>query len=207
MKKVYDWKFRNIADTFDSHVREQLPWYDLVIDSIAFMVKNFVPQDGLIYDIGGSTGNIKKLLSSTITERNLKYYTIDNVPQMKPDIVANATKYDYDMFDCVILNLTMMFIPVKERKEFLNNLICNLNVGGCIIIVDKFIQNESYLSTVFRRMTLYWKYNNGVKCSNIIEKELSLSGIQIPLYEKDMGKLNAQKFFQFGEFSGYIITK
>ncbi len=83
-----------------------------------------------------------------------------------------------------------------------------MNSGGCIIIVDKFIQKESYTSTILRRLTLYWKYRNGVNCDLIIEKELSLSGIQIPLYENDILVLgSAQKFFQFGEFSGYVIEK
>jgi phage-related protein len=56
-------------------------------------------------------------------------------------------------------------------------------------------------------MTLHWKYNNGVDCQSIVEKELSLSGIQVPLYEEDMTKFGGEKFFQLGEFSGYLIIK
>jgi tRNA (cmo5U34)-methyltransferase len=207
LKKISDWKFENIATEFDSHVREQLPWYDLVIDSIAFIVKNYIPKNGKIYDIGGSTGNVKKLLIETISDRNLDYYILDNVSEMNPDILGDAVEYDYQPFDCAILNLTLMFIPVKHRRELLLSLYDKLNVGGCIIIVDKFIQNESYISTIFRRMTINWKFNNGVSCDSIVEKELSLSGIQIPLYHTDIEYYRAQKFFQFGEFSGYVISK
>ena len=207
MKKISDWKFKNIADTFDSHVREQLPWYDLVLDSISFIVKNILPYDGLVYDIGGSTGNLKKLLKETVVDRKSKYYTIDNVIEMQPDLLEDAVKYEYKNFDIAILNLTMMFIPVKDRDNLICSLLDKLNKGGAIIVVDKFIQKESYLATILRRMTLHWKYSNGVNCEEIIYKELSLSGIQIPLYEEDIVKYGGEKFFQFGEFSGYIIMK
>ena len=207
LKKVSDWKFKNIADTFDSHVREQLPWYDLVLDSISFIVKNILPYDGLVYDIGGSTGNLKKLLKETVVDRKSRYYTIDNVIEMQPDLLEDAVKYEYKNFDIAILNLTMMFIPVKDRDTLMCSLLDKLNKGGAIIVVDKFIQKESYLATILRRMTLHWKYSNGVNCEEIIHKELSLSGIQIPLYEDDVLKYGAEKFFQFGEFSGYIIMK
>lgn len=205
MKTVSDWKFKNIADKFDFHVREQLPWYDLILDSISFIVKNILPHDGLVYDIGGSTGNLKKLLKETIVDRKSRYYTIDNVIEMKPDLLEDAVKYNYENFDIAILNLTMMFIPVRERDNLMCSVLNKLNKGGAIIIVDKFIQKETYLATILRRMTLYWKYNNGANCEDIIHKELSLSGIQIPLYEGDVLKYGAEKFFQFGEFSGYII--
>ena len=207
MKTVSDWKFKNIAETFDTHVREQLPWYDLVIDAIAFMVKNILPRNGKVYDIGGSTGNIKRVVFDTVVARNASYFTLDNVSEMKPDIVADALEYKYSNFDIAILNLTLMFISVKDRDYLLQILLDKLEVGGAIIIVDKFIQSESYLATILRRMTLHWKYMNGVDCKDIIEKELSLSGIQIPLYAEDILKYGGEKFFQFGEFSGYIIMK
>lgn len=207
MKKVTDWQFKNIADKFDSHVREQLPWYDLILDAISFIVKNILPYEGLVYDIGGSTGNLKKLLSGTTEERHARYYTIDNVKEMQPDLLGDAVMYDYKNFDVAVLNLTMMFIPVKDRDKLMCSLLDKTNKGGAIIVVDKFIQKGSYLATILRRMTLHWKYNNGVNCDEIIHKELSLSGVQIPLYEDDVLKYGAEKFFQFGEFSGYIIMK
>ena len=207
MKKISDWKFEDIAVDFDSHVREQLPWYDLVADAITFITKNILPKDGVIYDIGGSTGNLKKLLWDTVVERHARYYTLDNVAEMKPDILADALEYEYKNFDVAILNLTLMFIAVKDRDPLIKMMLDKLEYGGAIIIVDKFIQKGSYVSTILRRMTLHWKYMNGVDCTSIVQKELSLSGIQIPLYEEDILKYGGEKFFQFGEFSGYIINK
>ncbi len=91
-KKISDWDFGSIANSFDSHVREQLPWYDMVIEAIAFIIQNFASNKSVIYDIGSSTGNVKTIISDTIYTRNIKYITIDNVEEMYPDIVADAVE-------------------------------------------------------------------------------------------------------------------
>ena len=48
-----DWTFKEgFANKFDSHVREQLPWYELVTESVAYITRNYLPKSGLVYDIG-----------------------------------------------------------------------------------------------------------------------------------------------------------
>lgn len=201
----HDWSFSKISGGFDNHVREQLPWYDITLDIVSFVVKNYASKNAVIYDIGSSTGNLKKILHDVINERQLNYFAIDNLAEMNPDVVADAREYEYQNFDVAILNLTLMFIPVKDRYILLSQLRDKMNKGGCIIIMDKFIQPEGYLATILRRVTLYWKYKNNVDGNEIIKKELSLSGIQIPLNYSELGS-NAKQFLRFGEFEGFIIT-
>ena len=201
-----DWSFANIPDGFDSHVREQLPWYDLVVDMVSFLVINYARRDAVIYDIGSSTGNVKQLLEDTIHDRTIKYITIDNEECMSADICANAQDVEYGEFDIAILNLTMMFIQLKDRRKLLDLLYYKMNIGGCLIIVDKFIQPEDYLSTVLRRATIWWKHKNGICGDAIVNKELSLSGVQIPMRHDELPN-GSKCFFKFGEFEGYILTK
>ena len=51
-----EWTFENtdVASGFDRHVREQLPWYDLVTGAVAHIARHYIPKDGLVYDIGAS---------------------------------------------------------------------------------------------------------------------------------------------------------
>ena len=50
-----DWTFQNkeVADKFDYHVREQLPWYEIATGLVAHIVRHYLPENGLMYDIGG----------------------------------------------------------------------------------------------------------------------------------------------------------
>lgn len=211
-----DWTFKtkNIANEFDSHVREQLPWYELVTESVAYIARNYVPQNGKIYDIGASTGNMLIALKNLIKERNIVYCPIDESPTMCEIFMKNHPEYNigcFDVtqndlienFDVAIVMLTAMFFPVNKQDLFLENLFKKLNKGGAIIIVDKFCDEEGYFSTVMKRLTMYWKLKNGAKAEDILNKELSLSGIQRPITLP----LSAKQFFQLGEFKGWVIEK
>ena len=209
-----DWTFNGFAKNFDSHVREQLPWYELVTDSVAYIARNYLPKGGLVYDIGCSTGNMTLALSDLVKARNAKLIAIDedinmaevyksNTNNAYPISISDAIKYQYESFDVAILMLTTMFFPVASQKEFLDNIYDKLNYGGAIIIVDKVCDESGYFATVMKRLTMYWKLKNGAKHEDILNKELSLSGIQRPISIPT----NAKQFFQLGEFKGWVIEK
>ena len=214
-----DWTFKEFANNFDAHVREQLPWYELVTESVAYIARNYVPENGYIYDIGCSTGNMSKALLPLINERNVFIYGIDNDQGMlnnyKKNIIHNnvesycgfAEYFEYQKFDVAVLMLVTMFLPVNKQYYFIKNLYNQMNKGGAIIIVDKICNEKGYFSTVMKRLTMYWKLKNGANPEDIINKELSLSGIQRPLDAKLLNKFKAKQFFQLGEFKGWVIEK
>lgn len=199
-----DWTFDNLD--FDKHVREQLPWYDLVTEAVVFMARQYLPtSNGLVYDIGASTGNITRNMKELIETRNAKAISIE------PDIslinkfygvgeveMGIAENYDYKQFDVAILFLTLMFVPVSKREGLITTLKKKVRKGGVIIIVDKVTDSSGYFATCIKRMTMYFK-QKFVANADIIDKEISLSGVQRPV------KRNGKLFFKFGEFEGWVI--
>lgn len=210
-----DWTFEEgFAKKFDSHVREQLPWYELVTESVAYITRNYLPKNGIIYDIGCSTGNMTLALKELINERNAKIIALDqseemceiyryNTDNLYEVRTCDATQHNYQSFDVSILMLTTMFFPVNEQEKFIDQLYEKMNKGGAIIVVDKFCDEFGYFSTVMKRLTMFWKLKNGAKAEDILNKELSLSGVQRPI---NIPK-NAKQFFQLGEFKGWVIEK
>ena len=79
-----------------------------------------------------------------------------------------------------------------------------MKTGGVIIIFDKVVAPSGYFGTVLRRLTMDWKLKQGTSASDIVAKELSLSGVQRPIMPVILG-LDAICFFTFGEFAGWII--
>jgi tRNA (cmo5U34)-methyltransferase len=199
-----DWTFDNLD--FDKHVREQLPWYDLVTEAVVFMARQYLPTSGgLIYDIGASTGNITKAMADLMSARSAGAVSIEpNASLVKKFagvgrvIESNAEDYDYKQFDIAILFLTLMFVPVSRRESLITTLKQNMRKGGAIIIVDKVTDSSGYFATCIKRMTMYFK-QKFVTPEEIVVKEISLSGVQRPV--KREGKL----FFKFGEFEGWVI--
>lgn len=222
MKIERNWTFKSqeVADHFDDHVREQLPWYDLASESVVHFVRHYLPDNGLVYDIGASTGNFYKRLYDLINDREATYVAIDNSEEMIDkwkDIYlesnyrlhnADAHTFNYKHFDCGILFLVLMFIPYANRKDLIEELWSKCRSGGAILIVDKEEQPHGYYGTALHRLTLQGKINQGAQPKDIIDKELSLQGVQRPVRFHELLKpYNPKQFFRFGEFMGVLLEK
>jgi len=213
MKIPSDWSFdtAEVAENFDIHVREQLPFYDLVSGAVAHIARHYLPENGLLYDIGASTGNLTNILGKTIRARNITAVSVESSVEMSYKFagvgqlfVCDCLDVKYEKFDVAVLFLVLMFIPVSERFGFMEKLIEQKKEGGAIIVVDKINQTAGYLGTIMRRLTLAGKVANGASHEDIINKELSLEGIQRPIDDEEFSSLGT-KFFQFGEFAGWVI--
>jgi tRNA (cmo5U34)-methyltransferase len=206
-----------IANTFDAHVREQLPWYDMVTDAVVYIARNYLPEFGTVVDIGASTGNMVDKLMPLTVERwadvvaieksipmckvlqkkyeNSEYVTVQNV---------NITNSEMPEAEVYILFLTMMFIPTECRKDLIKAMRANCTKGGVIIVVDKVYDHGGYFATVLKRLTMQFKLQQGAKPEDVLNKEMSLAGVQIPIDPAILGS-DAKQFFRMGEFAGWVI--
>ena len=214
-----DWTFKSfdVASHFDQHVREQLPWYELVVDSIVTIARHYLGTCGIVYDIGCSTGNVTRAISNSVASRNPRFIGIDNSSYMGDFypkeigefVLADACDYQYAPFDVAVCYLCLQFIPLDKRRGLIAALTKNVKKSGAIIIIDKFIVTGQYcfVRDIFRRITLNFKRSSGASSDDIIQKELSICGVQRPVslkLIKDASPL-AFEFFRFGEFSGWVI--
>lgn len=210
-----DWTFQSadIASGFDAHVREQLPWYDLASGAVAHIARHYLPERGLAYDIGASTGNIGRLLAESLKARKAELVAIEEASEMAAlydapgsVLIADAREVDYQPCDLVTMFLVLMFVPVPDRAALLQRVYASLRPGGALIVVDKCDDSCGYAATILRRLTLAGKVATGCAPSEIIAKELSLAGLQRPLSAAVLPGEPVQ-FFRFGEFAGWLIEK
>jgi tRNA (cmo5U34)-methyltransferase len=210
-----EWTFKDprLAHTFDRHVREQLPWYDMVLKMTAHLVRHYLPKGGRMYNIGASTGNLAKELEDVLRIRKAELVSIDNSKEMlalHPEIgnieTAEAEDFRYKKFDAAVCYLVLMFINKEKRIKLLNKLVKKCRIGGIIIVVERFEQDLGYISTAVTRYIMSQKLTGGVSCEDIVKKELLLSGVQRPLSQYEMPR-NAKEFFRIGDFIGYVIEK
>lgn len=209
------WTFETseVAKGFDNHVREQLPWYDLATNAITHIARHYIPQNGLVYDIGCATGNVGRNLSDTLEARKARLVGIDPSDEMRKlydapgiFICSKAEDYQYEPFDLGILFLALMFVEPSKRVSYMAALYKNCKPGGAIILFDKLEPTQGYLGTIMYRLTLAGKYQAGVNAQEIIDKELSLAGVQRPISLKQLPCFPYQ-WFKFGDFAGYILEK
>jgi tRNA (cmo5U34)-methyltransferase len=211
MKIPTDWTFKSveIADGFDRHVREQLPWYDLMTGAVAHIARHYITPNSLVYDLGCSTGNIGKAIAETLKSRNARLVAVDNAEEME-SLYSGPGNFLCSDIETVLINpfsvaicfLSLMFLTKKSRKELLAKLVAKCEPGGIVIVVDKTESVGGYLGTAISRLTIAAKASTNTPPADIIAKELSLAGVQRPMSESEIcGKI----IFRFGEFVGYAI--
>jgi tRNA (cmo5U34)-methyltransferase len=207
------WTFRSaeVASEFDRHVREQLPWYDVVSESLVQIVRHYLPHGGFIYDIGASTGNVGRRLWETLDARDATLVAIEESEELVnlydgPGTVrlGSATTQEYEAFDVAVCYLLLMFLTPREREILIQRLMQSMNPGGAIILVERFVPDGGYRGLVMSRLTLAGKIAAGVESDKILDKELSLSGIQRPLTRSEIPE-DAYEWFRMGDFRGYVI--
>jgi len=217
MKIPNNWTFnsKSIAKGFDSHVREQLPWYNMASDLVCHLARSYLSDNATILDLACSTGNITKRLESTIKDRNINTVSIDSSEEMKDYFNGVGEITIGDMLDieiipnydvCVIM-LGVMFLPIEKRKQFLYSLMHKAKEGAATIIVDKVTPHDGYIGQVVTKMAIRNKLDAGVSSKLILEKELSLSGVQRPSASSMYNSFGFKKWLQVGDFCGYICEK
>jgi len=208
-----EWTFEtnDIAKSFDRHVREQLPWYELVTGAIAHIGRHYIPRYGLVYDIGAATGNVGRALEATLRQRQATLVDIENSREMAQlykgpgeIVVEDASRFEYKPFDLAVCFLVLMFLSVRERATLLDELRRQVRPGGAIIVFDKVEAACGYRATILWRLALAGKVAQGADPADIIAKELSLGGVQRPLTPLEIGA-DALEWFRFGDFVGWLI--
>lgn len=208
------WTFESpeVASEFDAHVREQLPWYDLVTDAINQIGRHFIPERGRVYDIGASQGNVGRALQPTLRERGADLYSIEPSPDMcklwrGPGhlVCERAEEYEFEPYDFAVTMLALMFVPPASVPALLARLVARIRPGGALVIVERTLPAAGYMSIVSSRLTLAAKAAAGAPADQIVAKELSLAGVQRPLDPRLLAKFGAVEWFRFGDFAGYVI--
>jgi tRNA (cmo5U34)-methyltransferase len=206
-----DWTFKSnyVAQGFDQHVREQLPWYDLMAGATAHIARHYLPEGGTVLDIGSSTGNLGALLSPVLETRKANYIAVDNSEQMAAAyrgpgslVIDDVRTMEIPEHDVCVLFLVLMFVEPRLRLQILEKIAAKTRLGGIVIVVDKLTGAGGYLGTVLSRLALAGKKASGVSGDEIIDKELSLAGVQRPMALQELDGYT--EVFRFGEFYGCV---
>lgn len=209
-----NWTFDSddVAGDFDQHVREQLPWYELVTSAIVQIARHYIPTTGRVYDIGASQGNVGRALNDVLKDRGACLVALDPSRAMCERyegpgeiICADAETFEFEPFDFAVSMLALMFVPAADLRGLLERLKATTRPGGALVIVERTLPPRGYMSIVSSRLTLAAKAAMGAPAEQIIAKELSLAGSQRPIDHQMLIDLGAVEWFRFGDFAGYVI--
>jgi SAM-dependent methyltransferase len=170
MTESIKFKFETIANSYNQHVRNHIPNYDIVIDKTIKLCKLYNYNSSIV-DFGSANGiTLEKLYTEGF--RNL--YGIEPVDALRE--LSNKSIADYSKtlpclkFDVIIANWVLHFI--KNKEDTLRNFYNCLDDNGILIISEKVSSNE-----IIKKFYYDFKRNNNVSEEEIFVKEKSLAGV------------------------------
>lgn len=185
---------QEVADVFDDMLVRSIPFYEEVHRIILDMVDKLVPENGLVYDLGCSTGTTIELIDKSNQDKELSFIGIDlSEPMVEKArqkltgmnnvelLASDLTKYEFESADFVIMNYTLQFIDKFERAKLLSKICRALKPGGILFMAEKINCEHESLHEIFTDLYYDFKRRNGYSELEISQKREALENVLTPL--------------------------
>jgi tRNA (cmo5U34)-methyltransferase len=114
----------------------------------------------------------------------------------------------------VILNLTLQFVRPLNRDRVVSSISHGLNDGGCLILVEKVLSQDSTINRLFIKHYYEFKKRNGYSELEISQKREALENVLIPYHLEENRELllrsgfrSCDVFFRWYNFCGMVAVK
>lgn len=184
-----------VSDAFDDMVDRSVPGYRTLIANIGPIAAHFYTSESICYDLGCSHGAAALSVYKHCLDKDVKIHAIDNSSAMiekcnslihEANAQNNITTQIADICDIsienasvVILNLTLQFLPIKQRHKLLQSVFNGMNAGGVCILTEKIIlPNESH-EQLYQLLHANFKSANQYSELEISQKRKALDNVLI----------------------------
>lgn len=222
------WSFgADVPETFVSHVRRSVPFYDAGHELICEVSDFFVKDDSVCYEIGVSTGELLGKLARHNAGKRARWYGIDTEESMiaratmhLSDLtnvevhVGDAVSWDFEKTDMVVSYYCLQFIPPKSRQIVINTIYERLNWGGCFLLFEKVRACDARFQDMMSSLYQEFKLRQEFSASEIVAKARSLKGVLEPFSTqgnidmlKRAGFVDVMSIMKYVCFEGFIAIK
>ncbi|HEY0653754.1 MAG TPA: carboxy-S-adenosyl-L-methionine synthase CmoA [Chryseosolibacter sp.] len=226
-----DFKFdQKVVTVFDDMVTRSVPYYLEMQRMIGELAQEYARVGTNVYDLGCSTGTTMKNMDNTVDQR-IKFIGVDDSNQMLKQCEENlktaGMRRTFELINVdlnkgihienasvVVLCLTLQFIRPLYRVKLLEQIRSGLVDGGCLILVEKILGEESSLNRNFIKYYYDFKKRNNYSEMEIAQKREALENVLVPYkLSEDIDMLltsgfsHCEVFFKWYNFAGMIAFK
>lgn len=169
-------------------VERSVPGYASLVHGTAVLGGKYAQAGATCYDLGCSLGTAARALSARLGA-NHPVLAIDSSPDMiahcprTPDSpiqyrCADIREVELEPADVVVLNLTLQFLPPKDRLPLLCRIAKALRLGGVLILTEKLHFDEPMESLVQEQYESF-KRAQGYSELEISQKRAALEQVLI----------------------------
>ena len=217
--KVSSWKFSGeTISSFDKHIEKSVPGYlfgQKLVTTYSDYFINLTPK--VIYDLGCSTGSLLAKIESRHSQKEIKYYGLDIIPEMIDEAkkrkfinpnrfsfeCKDITNIDFKKSSIIISYYTLQFILPSVRQDLVNKIYDSLAWGGAFFVFEKTRAPDARFQDMNTHVYNDYKLSQGYNPEEIFSKSRSLTGVLEPF--SDAGNYDMFKRAGFKDIE-YIFT-
>ena len=194
-KPVKPFEFnKRVVDVFPDMIERSVPGYPLTISMIGVMADDYVQEGTNVYDLGCSLGAVSLAIEQGLKNKKCNIKAIDNSQAMidscKENIPNESNNIEFilnDILDTeiinasvVVMNFTLQFIPVEQRKNLIEKIYSGLLPGGVLILSEKVIFDDDVENKTMAHLHHHMKELNGYGKLEIASKREALEDVLVP---------------------------
>lgn len=218
-----------VVRVFDDMVSRSVPLYREVVACAAHWAREYYQEGTRIIDVGCSTGTFIELLGQFL-KQPAHLVGIDNsapmlekarekLQRLPPThelelICSSATDCSFDNSSVVVMNYTLQFLPVNQRRQLLEKIYQGLQPGGLLFLSEKIKSASPQFQETMTRHYEAFKTHNGYARSEIERKKEALENVLVPLTEQqqiamlqDCGFSQIDCLLKLHNFASFVALK
>jgi tRNA (cmo5U34)-methyltransferase len=214
---------------FDDMLHRSVPYYEEIQRMMTELAGDFAVDGTHVYDIGCSTG--ATLLNLSRIEHDVTFIGIDNSDAMlaraaealqQAGVSQRYVLRNQDLnqgllienASVVVMSLVLQFVRPLHRERLLRTVHDGLNQQGCLLLIEKVLEEETLTNRLFIKHYYDFKRRNGYAEIEIAQKREALENVLIPYrLEENREMLRAagfrhpEIFFKWYNFCGLLAVK
>jgi tRNA (cmo5U34)-methyltransferase len=185
---------KRVVDVFPDMIERSVPGYPLTISMIGVMADDYAQENTNIYDLGCSLGAVSLAIQQGLKNKKCKIIAvdnsqamidacIDNIPDDNQDIefiLKNILDVDIVNASVVVMNFTLQFIPLEQRKKLIEKIAKGLLPGGILILSEKIRFDDDMEHETMNHLHHHMKELNGYEKLEIAGKREALEHVLVP---------------------------
>lgn len=234
-QEIVDFTFdEKVVSVFPDMINRSVPGYPTIIKMIGSLAERYVQPNTRCYDLGCSLGASTFAMRHHVPKDSVQIVAVDNSQAMLDQFqqaiqldnqhrgegaviisqLSDIADVDIQKASMVVLNFTLQFIPVAQRKAMIEKVYAGLVEGGVLVLSEKVMFDDAHLNTLYIDLHHSFKQAQGYSELEIAQKRSAIENVLVPeTLEAHKARFNAVGFksadvwFQCMNFASLVAIK
>ena len=186
----------HVSAVFSDMIHRSVPGYDLTLEMIGIIAREYGRPNSHCYDLGCSLGASTLALRHNLTDVNSRIIAVDNSPAMiekcrrnierdsarvPVDVVlADISAVPFEHSAISVMNFTLQFVDEKERLPLLSRIAEATLPGGILVLSEKIKCDDPAEQRVLTDLHHQFKSSRDYSDLEIAQKRSALENVLVP---------------------------